>query len=143
LLSPGAAKHHQRQPAVERSLYERGIGYNYETVRTIEEDVIGDQGQKLTLVKRTTTTGHVPGDVGAQRLGSQTAGLGSGATRSMSQMDRPERSAAEIKADIVRKLIVKLAPLDPPLIEGAAKVTYGVARIGVKTRGGMRASSAC
>jgi hypothetical protein len=57
---------------------------------------------------------------------------------SVSQDTQPERSSAEIKEIIIQKLIawgVKLAPLDPPLIEGAAEVTNAVARIGVKTRG--------
>jgi hypothetical protein len=53
---------------MKRSLYQRGIGYDYQSVKIVEEGVIGDKDGKLTLVKRTTSTEHVAGDVGAQKL---------------------------------------------------------------------------
>ena len=70
---------------VERSFYERAIGYDHESVKTVEEQVFGEDG-KPTLVKRTTTTQtqHVREMSGLRKAGSQTASPNSGATGSMS-----------------------------------------------------------
>ena len=90
---------------MKRSLYERGIGYDYESVKIVEEGVIGDNGGKLTLVKRTTSTEHVAGDVGAQKLW-----LTNRLPREwrekvdVSQDARPERSLAKIKELVIQKL---------------------------------------
>jgi hypothetical protein len=124
---------------VERSLYQRAIGYEHDSVKTVEENVVSESGA-ATLVKRTTTTQtqHVPGDVGAEKLWLTNRRPRQWRDRIDVVEDRPQRSSAEIKEIIVQKLLdwgVKLVPFDPPLIEGAAKVTNGVAGIGVKTRG--------
>jgi hypothetical protein len=106
---------------MKRSLYQRGIGYEYQSVKIVEEGVIGDKSGKLTLVKRTTSTEHVAGDVGAQKLW-----LTNRLPREwrdkidVSQAAQPERSSAEIKEIILQKLAewgLKVVPADAPLLE--------------------------
>ena len=106
---------------MKRSLYQRGIGYDYQSVKIVEEGVIADRGGKLTLVKRTTSTEHVAGDVGAQKLW-----LTNRLPREwrdkidVSQDAKPERSSEEIKAIILGKLAewgLKVVPMDAPLLE--------------------------
>jgi hypothetical protein len=106
---------------MKRSLYQRGIGYEYQSVKIVEEGVIGDRGGKLTLVKRTTSTEHVAGDVVAQKLW-----LTNRLPREwrekvdVSQDAKPERSTAEIKELVIQKLAewgFKVVPMDAPLLE--------------------------
>src|SRR3974390_2159507 len=49
-------------------IHKRGVGYEYESIKTVEEKVAGENGE-LTLVKQVTTTQtqHIPGDVGAPK----------------------------------------------------------------------------
>jgi hypothetical protein len=68
----------------------------------------------------TETTEHIPGDVGAQKSWLTNRRPRQWRDRIDVGEVQPERSSAEIKQMIIEKLIawgVKLAPLDPPLIE--------------------------
>jgi hypothetical protein len=113
---------------VERSFYQRCIGCDYESVKIVEEGVVGDKGGELRLVKRTTSTEHVPGDVGGQSRWLAIRRPNKWRGDLPPPDDRPEQTAAEMRAELVRRLIswgVKLAPLDPPLIEAKPKRLRG------------------
>jgi hypothetical protein len=124
---------HLADDRMERSFYQRGIGYDV----PVREVVTWTEGKDVVETV-TETTEHIPGDVGAQRSWLTNRRPKQWRDKDVGEVP-PERSSAEIKEIILQKFMawgVKLVPADPPLIEGeAAKVTNGVARIGVKTRG--------
>jgi hypothetical protein len=113
---------------MKRSLYQRGIGYDYKSIKT-EERVVG---KTLKLVKRTTSTEHMPGDVGAQKLWL----INRCPKEFREKVDvthevGPEMTAAEALDDLVNLLIrngVQIALPPGQTIEGEAE-TIGVARI--------------
>ena len=117
---------------VERSLYERAIGYDHESVKTVEEHAFGEDG-KPTLVKRTTTTQtqHVLGDVGAQKSWLTNRKPKQWRDRVDVTIDPDEnKTSAELRLEMLQFLVDNGVKLKlPPTIEGKLVKTIGVARI--------------
>ena len=104
---------------VERSFYQRGIGYDYEIRR-----VVTDYKGRETV---TVSSQHVPGDVSAQFRWL----MNRRAERWRDKVDinhegKPQPTLEQVRAEIVQRMIdwgVQLAPLapPPPLIESGAE----------------------
>jgi hypothetical protein len=115
---------------MKRSLYQRGIGYDYDykSIKT-EERVVG---KTLKLVKRTTSIEHLPGDVGAQKLWLINRCPKEFREKvDVSHEIGPEMTASQALDDLIALLIehgVQIAPPPGQTIEGEAE-TIGVARI--------------
>jgi hypothetical protein len=105
---------------MKRSLYQRGIGYDYKSIKT-EERVVG---KTLNLVRRITSTEHLPGDVGAQKLWL----INRCPKEFREKVDvthevGPELTAAQALDDLISLLVehgVQVA-LPPPVIEGESE----------------------
>ena len=125
---------------IKRSLYQRGIGYDYKSIKTEERLV----GKTLKLVKRTTSIEHMPGDVGAQKLWL----INRCPKEFREKVDvahevGPEMTAAEALDDLVSLLIrngVQIA-LPSPAIEGESEEVepVGAARIAAPKKNGSAA----
>jgi hypothetical protein len=104
---------------MKRSLYQRGIGYDLTAVKT--EERLSDDG-KFKVAKRTTSTVHVPGDVGAQKLWLVNRCPSEWREKvEVSHEVVPEMTAAQARDELIAFLIEHGVRIAPPLgqtIEG-------------------------
>ncbi len=109
---------------MKRSLYQRGIGYNLPVVKVEERRIGRGKNAKLTIVKRTTSAEHIPGDVGAQKMWLCNR-LPKEWRDKVEHTHEPGRelTSAEALEDLVSILVrngVQLS-LPPPTIEGESE----------------------
>jgi hypothetical protein len=122
---------------VERSLYQRAVGYDLESTKTVEEHAIGEDG-KATLVSRITTTQtqHVPGDVGAQGRWLSNRRPRQWRDKLDLTIDPDEKKTSrELRIEMLQFLADNGVKLKlPPTLVGIVK-TNGVASIGANAAG--------